>query len=56
MAGHLGPKGQTAGAVLNYAGNNLDFLTPTLKPISNKALNPATYLNMDNGLEYNEVA
>jgi hypothetical protein len=39
------------GAALNYAGNSLDFFTPGLQPVSNKKLNPATYIDFDYQLD-----
>ena len=42
--------GVTAG--LNFLGSNLGFLSTVSSPLSNQNLNPATYLDMDNGLNF----
>ena len=55
-ASFFGPKGEVAGAALNFAGQAVDFFTPSASPVSGKQLNPATYLNMNNELEYSGVA
>lgn len=55
-ASFFGPKGEVAGAALNFAGQAVDFFTPSVSPLSRKELNPATYLNMNNELEYSGVA
>jgi hypothetical protein len=55
VAGHAGPKGKIAGAVLGGVSSVMEMLSPPPDPISGKNLNPATYLNMDNGLDIPNV-
>lgn len=50
VAGLFGPKGKAVGVGLQAGAAVMDSLTPPPEPVTGKDLNPATYLNMDNGL------
>lgn len=56
VASNFGPKGQIAGAVLGGASSTIGLLTSPPEPLAGKDLTPATYLNMDNGLNIRKAA
>jgi hypothetical protein len=48
VATYFGPYGQAIGGGLGLFGGMIDVLTPQLKPVTFKDLNPISYINLQN--------
>ena len=49
-ASYFGPEGEVVGASLNFVAGGIDSLTKNKESLSQAKFNPATYIDLDNGL------